>query len=284
MGQCREQPWGGTWELPRTQAHFWKPPRCTQDLTASFSAPPRCRGGAGGRAGCCQVRTKRHFWPFSCMSCTAAALTPTLLLCFQLFGVPRWKGFKRAWRLQVQGLGASCRSAQEQPQHREPSTSSCPAPSVPQEAALGCASRRGLGLSGPPKSPSATPELILAPRIWQGFILPTRTGLLEEQGKGQPLRTLKVAARAQPPPWGHGDSPRLWGHGGGTSLIRCTARPSGGFVPPAASRLRRGWKRAGRAQPQPLTPNFSWRRGAGPCRVYTVRGGAGVSRMETSCG
>lgn len=134
----------------------------------------------------------------------------------------------------------------------------------------------------PPCHPRAHPEV--APRIWQGFILPTRTGLLEEQGKGQPLRTLKVAARAQPPPWGHGDSPRLWGHRGGMSLVRCTTRPSGGFVPPAESRLRRGWKRAGRAQPQPLTPNFSWRRGAGPCRVYTVRGGAGVSRMETSCG
>lgn len=90
----------------------------------------------------------------------------------------------------------------------------------------------------PPCHPRAHPEF--APRIWQGFILPTRTGLLEEQGKGQPLRTLKVAARAQPPPRGHGDSPRLRGHGGGTSLVRCTTRPSGSFVPPAASRLQRG--------------------------------------------
>lgn len=74
---------GGQGSCPAPRHASESPPGCIQDLTASFSAPPRCRGGAGGRAGCCQVRTKRHFWPFSCMSCTAAALTPTLMLCFQ---------------------------------------------------------------------------------------------------------------------------------------------------------------------------------------------------------
>lgn len=85
----------------------------------------------------------------------------------------------------MQGLGASCRSAQEQPQHREPSTSSCPAPSVPQEAALGCASRRGLGLSGPPKSPPATPGLIqrLSPGFGRGLFYQRAQGCWRSREK-----------------------------------------------------------------------------------------------------
>lgn len=92
LGKCRGRPWGGTRELPCTQARFWKPPRPlplpipgAPRTSRPRSLPPVCPGGAGGRAGCSQVRTVRHFLSCSWMSCIAAALITTLLLCFQLF-------------------------------------------------------------------------------------------------------------------------------------------------------------------------------------------------------
>lgn len=68
LGQCREQPWGGTRELLRTQAHFWKPPRCTQDLTASFGAPlgaleGRVAGLAAARSGQRDISGPSHACP-----------------------------------------------------------------------------------------------------------------------------------------------------------------------------------------------------------------------------